>query len=241
MIDPSVVILAGGLATRLRPLTEKIPKSMIAIGGRPFIEHQLEVIKKQGFKKVIICVGYLGETVEAHIKGMDFNGLDIQFRYDGNTLLGTGGAIKKVLNDLSERFIVIYGDSYLKCEYRDIVEYFDNKRGKSDVLGLMTVFENNGMYDKSNVVFKDNEIVTYDKRNSSKDMLYIDWGFNVLTKSAFEILPNKSVFDLSELLVEMVRRTKLAGYEVLNRFYEIGSRKGIEDLEVVLKNARNNE
>lgn len=220
-----IAILAGGFATRLYPITKKIPKSLIEIAGKPFIVHQLELLERNKIEKVILCVGYLGEMVQDYIKDGSEFGLEIGYSFDGKNPLGTGGAIKKALTILSDNFFVMYGDSYLNIEFKPINEYF----ASANSLGLMTVLENENMWDVSNVVFKEGKILKYDKKNLSDDMKYIDYGLGILNKKAFDLFNNSEKFDLADVYKELVSREELAGYVVNKRFYEIGSKEGLEE------------
>jgi NDP-sugar pyrophosphorylase family protein len=226
MIPPAVII-AGGTATRLRPITERIPKAMLPVAGKPFIEHQLSLLRKNGIQKVVICSGYLSRQIEDFVKdGFEF-GLKVVFSQDGDKLLGTGGTVKKALHLLQEEFFIMYGDSYLTADFTKIYEYFRNQ-GK---LGLMTVFRNLNAWDNSNIIFHNGRITLYDKENRTPDMTYIDYGLGILRKSAFEPFSNKEIFDLSELYQDIILKDKMAGYEVLERFYEIGSLEGLTETE----------
>lgn len=228
-----IAILAGGLATRLRPITEKIPKSLIDINGKPFLWHQIKLLKKQGIDHLVICTGYLGELIEEYFgSGKDF-GVNIEYSHDGKTLLGTGGALKKALPLLGDEFFVMYGDSYLEADYREIYSFYENN--KENRSGLMTVYKNKDAFDKSNVVFKNKEIVVYDKKNKHEEMLYIDWGLGIFNKAAFEKFSQQDTFDLAELYRDLVQKKALLGYEVKNRFFEIGSVSGIEELREKLR------
>ena len=228
---PTLAILAGGLATRLRPLTEKIPKSMIEVAGEPFVARQLRLLRREKVERVVICAGYLGEMIAEYVGDGSRFGLSIDFSYDGEGLLGTGGAIQKALPLLGQEFLVLYGDSYLDTSFAPIVARF-RITGK---LGLMTVFRNEGCWDTSNVDFADGVIRCYNKHASTLDMKYIDYGMGAFKAQAFQRVPNGAPFDLAELYNELVERNELAGYEVQERFYEIGSRRGIEELETYLR------
>lgn len=222
-----VMILAGGLATRLRPITEKIPKSLIEVNQKPFIFHQLKLLAEQNIKEVILCVGFLGEQIQDYVgDGKDF-GLHVKYAYDGDVLLGTGGAIQKAIPLLSsDHFFVLYGDSYLPCDFLSVQKSFISQQKKS----LMTVFHNNGQWDSSNVIFKQGKILMYDKKIKSADMHYIDYGLGVFNQTAFSNNTQKP-FDLAELYQQLLVEHQLAGYEVFNRFYEVGSFNGISELE----------
>lgn len=228
-----VVILAGGLATRLRPLTEKIPKSLVEVNGEPFIAHQLRLLREQGIHKVVICLGYLGEmVVDAIGDGSQF-GLQVTYSFDGPTLLGTAGALKQALPLLNDNFFVLYGDSYLPCDYAAVQKTFMTH----DKMGLMTVFRNEGQWDKSNVAFANGEISIYDKKQITPDMHYIDYGLGIFNKQAFAQLPENTAYDLALLYQELLQHQQLAAHEIRQRFYEVGSFTGITELEDYLKNA----
>ncbi len=175
-----IAILAGGLATRLRPLTETIPKSLVPIHGEPFIAHQLRLLENRGIQHVVLCVGHLGEMIRSFVRdGQAFN-LSVDYSWDGPVSLGTAGAIRKALPYLGEAFFVVYGDSYLPCDYRAVEDTFVTS-GKQ---ALMTVFRNEGQWDTSNVEFHDGQITAYDKRHRTPRMHHIDYGLAVFQRSA---------------------------------------------------------
>ena len=225
-----VIILCGGLATRLRPLTETIPKSLIDVAGKPFLEYQLIALKEQGVEHVILSVGHLGNQIRDKIGDGGRFGLIIQYVSDGPTLLGTGGAVKRSAALLQSPFFVLYGDSYLRVNYKEVASRFLD----AGTLGLMTVFRNEGKWDTSNVVFSGGKIVRYDKKNRSNDMEYIDYGLGLLKKEALESIRSESGYDLASLYQELVRQEQLAGMEVFERFYEIGTAQGLEETRAML-------
>ena len=225
-----VAILAGGLATRLRPITEKIPKSLVPVADRAFLSHQLELLYARGIRRAVLCIGYLGEMIQKDF-GAEKCGLKLEYSFDGPKLLGTGGAIKCALPMLGDEFFVLYGDSYLPIDYAPIAEFF-HRSGKQ---GLMTVFRNEGKFDTSNVVFKDGEIKVYDKKNKVPEMHYIDYGLSLFKSSVFDAYAADQVFDLAEVMGRLVREKQLAGFEVPERFYEIGSPAGLAELVSLLK------
>jgi len=229
-----VVILSGGMASRMRPMTEKIPKAMIEVNGRPFIYHQLRLLKSKGITNVMLCVGYLGEIIERYVQdGRKFS-LQVEYFYDGAKLLGTGGAIKHIANKLPIHFFVLYGDSYLDVDYLNI-ETMYRKCGKK---GIMTVFRNNGQWDTSNVLFRDGELVKYSKKNRNEEMRYIDYGISILNKTVFDTFPADIPFDLADVYEKLCDENQLQGCEVFERFYEIGSPRGLEDLKKKLTDMR---
>lgn len=236
-----IAILAGGLATRLRPVTETIPKALIDIQGEPFILHQLRLLKKQGFQHVVICAGYLGEQIEAVVGDGSREGVCVKYSYDSpekGKLLGTAGALKKALPYLDEHFFVMYGDSYLPCDYALIQQSFLEQKKNS----LMTVFHNQGQWDKSNVKYENHQILIYDKKSMDPSLKYIDYGLGLFHRAAFDIVPKDEPYDLADLYQTLLSQKQLGAFEVKERFYEIGSFVGIEETnEFVKKLGEKNE
>jgi NDP-sugar pyrophosphorylase family protein len=225
-----VAILAGGLATRLHPLTETIPKALVDVNGEPFVAHQLRLLHASGIERAVLCVGHLGEVIQGYVGSGERFGLRVDFSFDGEQLLGTGGAIKHALPMLGEAFFVLYGDSYLPCDYRAIQAAFvASKR-----LALMTVFRNENRWDTSNVALKDGRIVAYDKRRPTPEMNHIDYGLGVFRREAFEAAPNDEACDLAALYRYLLRAGELSAFEVDRRFYEIGSFDGLRDIREYL-------
>jgi NDP-sugar pyrophosphorylase family protein len=220
-----VAILAGGLATRLGSLTKQTPKCLLEVSGRPFIHHQLRQLHDQGVTRVVLCLGYLGEQVVEVVGDGSAFGIDVAYSFDGPELRGTAGAIRRALPMLGEAFFVLYGDSYLECRYADVQSAFE-AAGK---LALMTVFRNEGQWDASNVEYRDGRILAYDKVARTPAMHYIDYGLGILERRAMEVVPETGACDLASLYQEMLRRGELAGFEVTERFYEIGSVAGLEE------------
>lgn len=225
-----VAILAGGLATRLRPITEKIPKSLVPVAGRPMLAHQLEMLQARGIRRAVLCIGFLGEMIQQEF-GDEAYGIKLNYSFDGEKLLGTGGAIKRALPKLGAEFFILYGDSYLPIQYAPVAEYFHHN-GKP---GLMTVYRNEGKYDTSNVVFHDGEIRVYDKKARLPEMHHIDYGLSLFKASVFDRYGKDQVFDLAEVMGRLVSEKQLAGYEVPERFYEMGSPAGLAELEALLQ------
>jgi NDP-sugar pyrophosphorylase family protein len=229
--DLPVAILAGGMATRLRPITEKIPKLLVEVAGEPFFSHQIRLLKSAGLTRLVLCVGYLGDKiVELYGDGSKW-GVQIDYVFDGPKLLGTAGALIKALPKLGEAFYVLYGDSYLPIDYRAVGEFFL----RSGKLGLMTVYENHGRYDASNVWFEGGEIKLYDKKNKVPQMHHIDYGLGIFRSAAFAGFPRDAVVDLAEVQKALVTQRQLAGYEIKQRFYEIGSHEGLAELDALLR------
>jgi NDP-sugar pyrophosphorylase family protein len=226
-----VAILAGGLATRLGPLTLTIPKSLIPIDGEPFVVHQLRLLKSNGIQQVILCVGHMGEMIEKVIGDGRAYGMTVEYSYDGATLLGTAGALRGALPRLGNSFFVMYGDSYLACDYAAVEREF----WRSGKLGLMTVFHNDGQWDTSNVEFEGGRILAYSKRNRTPRMRYIDYGLGVFRAEAFT---ETSAMDLADVYGELLQSGELAAAEVHERFYEIGSPAGLQEMTSFLSQHR---
>jgi MurNAc alpha-1-phosphate uridylyltransferase len=225
-----VAILAGGLATRLHPITQTIPKSLIEVAGKPFIDHQLEYLRKQGITSVVLCIGHFGGMIQELVGDGSRWNMQVRYSPDGSTLLGTGGALKQALPMLGEQFFVLYGDSYLPINFAKVQTAFIN----SDQLGLMTVLRNQNLWDRSNVQFEDGQLVEYNKGNINSQMHYIDYGLGVLEASVLNGHPSGVRLDLSRVYNELSLQKQLAGYEVFERFYEIGSHQGIADTQTYL-------
>jgi NDP-sugar pyrophosphorylase family protein len=232
-----VALLAGGLATRLRPITENIPKLLVEVAGEPFFSHQLRLLKRAGLTRVVLCVGYLGEMIVEHYGDGAKWGVRIDYSFDGPKLLGTGGALIRALPLLGDAFYVLYGDSYLPIDYLDVGRAFL----ASGRQGLMTVYENHGRYDTSNVWFADGAIRVYDKKNKVPEMHHIDYGLGLLRARALASYPCDSVVDLAAVYGDLVASGQLAGYEVTQRFYEIGSHEGLRELDEVLRGRRDSD
>lgn len=228
--DLPVAILAGGLATRLRPLTETIPKSLIEVAGRPFLSHQLEQLASQGLKNVVLCVGHLGEMIEEDYGDGSGFGIDLQYSFDGPTLLGTGGALRRALPKLGDAFYVLYGDSFLPVDFKNVGRAFLNSGRK----GLMTVYQNEGLYDASNVWFENGKIRNYDKKVKLPEMHYIDYGLSLFKAEAFSAIGPEDRVDLAEIMQDLLAAGELEGFEIHERFYEIGSHAGLAELNALL-------
>jgi NDP-sugar pyrophosphorylase family protein len=225
-----VAILAGGLATRLRPATDIIPKALIEIRGEPFISHQLRLLSARGIRRVVLCIGYLGGQIQEYVGDGGRFGIEVSYSEDGPKLMGTAGAIRPALPLLGEHFFVLYGDSYLPCDYGRVERAF-HEAGKP---ALMTVYRNDGQWDQSNVELADGRIVKYSKTDRNPAMRHIDYGLAVLSRKVFDAVPENQQYDLAAVYGELVGREQLAAYEVDSRFYEIGSVDGIRELAAYL-------
>jgi NDP-sugar pyrophosphorylase family protein len=224
-----VAILAGGLATRLRPLTERVPKILLDIGGRSFAEHQIDLLRRWGIDRVVYCLGYLGEQVAESLGDGSRWNMTFSYVFDGERPLGTGGALRLALPHLGSAFFVMYGDSYLECDFSAVERRF-LASGKP---GLMTVFRNENRWDRSNVTYDRGRIIRYDKTGSDPAMQHIDYGLGALTPEAFDV--TDTPLDLAIVYQRLIARDALAGYEVQERFYEIGSPEGLEELRAKLE------
>jgi len=227
MVMLPVVILAGGLATRLRPITEKIPKALVEINGEPFLAHQLRLLQRNGVRQVVMSVAYKGEMIREFAGDGSGYGLQIAYVFDGSTYLGTGGAIRNALPFLGDSFLTLYGDSYLPCDFAAVQAAF----AASGRQALMTVYQNDGLFDTSNVEFAEGRIVRYDKRERTTAMRHIDYGLGVFRAAAFAPYPAGETLDLATVFQDVLRAGQLAAYEVAERFYEIGTPEGIRETE----------
>ena len=222
-----VAILAGGLATRLRPITETIPKALVDVAGKPFISRQLQYLHAQGIRRVVLCIGFLGEMIQDVVGDGAQYGLDVAYSPDGPQLLGTGGALKQALPLLGQEFFVLYGDSFLPVAFAPIEAAF-RASGKH---ALMTVLDNANRWDKSNVLFQDGKLLEYNKHQPRPEMTYIDYGLAVVSEQVLLPYPGDQAFDLAEVYHGLSRTGQLAGYEVHERFYEIGSHSGLNETD----------
>jgi N-acetyl-alpha-D-muramate 1-phosphate uridylyltransferase len=220
------VILAGGLATRLRPITETIPKSMVEVCGLPFLAYQLEILKRNGVDEVVLCVGHLSEQIEEYFKDGEEFGIKILYSREEEGLLGTGGALKNALSFLQAEFFLIYGDSYLDIDYRPVYDRFL----QIDSPLLMTVFKNDNRWVESNVIYDAGSVTVFDKQAHDPAMRYIDYGLSVLSRSILDEIPDGEPYSLDHIYHRLAGEGRLAGYEVFQRFYEIGSPEGLEEL-----------
>jgi NDP-sugar pyrophosphorylase family protein len=218
-----VCILAGGLGTRLGERVRDTPKPLIEVAGRPFLEHQLALLRAHGAQRVVLCVGYLGERIEVALGNGARYGLELRYRFDPPRLAGTAGAVRAALDDLGERFLVLYGDTYLRIDYRAVQAAAEGE------VALMTVLENSGRWDSSNARFEDGRVF-YDKRDPTPDMRWIDYGLSVLTPEA---LAGEEA-DLADVLHRLSVEGRLAGFAATERFYEIGTAQGLVETDAFL-------
>ena len=220
-------ILAGGLATRLRPITETIPKALVNVAGKPFIVRQLSYLRAQGISHVVLCVGYLGEMIRNLVGNGQSFGLKVDYSEDGQSLLGTGGALRRAISLLGEQFFVLYGDSFSPVDFSAVQRAYQLS-GKQ---ALMTVLKNKNQWDKSNVLMVDGQLLEYNKREPRAEMTYIDYGLSVVSASTLIQRPLGQCFDLADVYHYLSLQGQIAGLEVHERFFEIGSHTGLKETE----------
>ncbi len=224
----TVCILAGGLGTRLGSLIKDTPKPLIRVAGKPFLHHQLDSLSRNGVKRVVLCVGYLGEQIEDSVGNGKAFGLDIAYSYDGPQLLGTAGAIRSALDYLGKDFMVMYGDSYLRLDYLDVYHVFYER----NVPALMTVLHNRNRWDASNATYEKGFVTAFGKSMRLTNFQWIDYGVSVLNAS---VLANTSESDLSHIFKLLAKKRQLAGYAVDKRFYHIGTPESMRETENFLR------
>lgn len=230
---PPVAVLAGGLGTRLGAITRTTPKPIVEVGGEPFLVHQLRLLSKHGFSDVVMCVGFGGDQIERTI-GPECEGISVTYSYDSPGLDGTLGALRNAADLLGPRFLVLYGDTYLRLGYRAFCDAWS----ESGLPAGMTVLKNGGRWDRSNVVFRNGLVEHYDKRNPLPEMHWIDYGLGGLTSEVLHALPDDRR-DLSDLYTSLSAEGLLFGYEVSERFYEIGTVEGLRETDEFLRRQGN--
>ena len=223
------VILAGGVAMRLRPLTEKVPKAMLPIAGKPFLEHQIALLRANGINEIVVCVGFLSSAIIDYFGDGSRFGVHITYSHEGEPLLGTGGAVRKAAPLLQDVFVVTYGDSYLMIDYADLFRRF----AATNLPAMMVVYRNEDRWDRSNVVLTDGMVSFYSKGERPPNTVYIDAGVSIYRKYALGMLPAKDPVGLDVLLHDLTNKQKLGAYETEQRFYEIGSFAGLEELQQI--------
>ena len=228
MID-TAVILAGGRARRLKKITKNIPKSLVKFNKKPFLYYKLKLLKKNKIKNVIICTGHYSDQIEKYVKTIKLQ-MNILISKDGNKPLGTGGALSKVINKFKKSFFLIYGDSYLPTNFQKISRFFEEN--SFDV--MIAAYKNLNSLDRSNILINNNHLY-YEKNIKNKNFEYIDYGLSIFGKNAKKYLPKKKVFDLSDFFHYLSKKKLLSFTIVKERFYEIGSFKGISDFKKYLK------
>ena len=224
---PPIIILAGGKAKRLRPITKKIPKSMVLINKKPFIEYQIDQLKKYNFEKILISTGYKSRIIENYIKNKK-NVYTIKVIKDKKAGIGTGAAIKNCLRYVKKNFFVIYGDSYLNIDYTKVYKKFLDK--KNNV--LLTCLKNQNNFDKSNLLILKKKIIEYNK--NSIRAKHIDYGFLCFNKKVFKNIAEKK-FDLEKIIQKQITQNDISFFLTKNRFYEIGNKKSLKEFRNYIK------
>ena len=229
---PTLAILAGGLATRLRKVAPNTPKSLVSVAGEPFLAHQLALAHRQGFRRVVLLIGHLGDMIRDFVGDGQRFGLQVDYCADGDRQLGTGGALQAALPWLGPQFFVLYGDSYLNVAVEPIWRaYLD-----SGLPALMTVLHNCNRWDMSNVVFDGQKVLSHDKSNRGEPGVeWIDYGLSIFSASCIADWPVDAPFDLSEVTKRLAQDRQLKGLKVSQRFYEIGTETGVAEADAYLK------
>ena len=231
-----VAILAGGLATRLKQIVQNKPKSMVEILGRPFLEYQLEFLKRNGIRDVVLCIGYLGKQIMNHFGDGEKFGMNLKYSNEGKNLLGTAGALKKAEHLLDDPFFTMYGDSYLSLDFAEVMSCFLSQ----DKPALMTVYKNYDRYGRSNAVVKGNRVIHFSNKEKTEGMVYAEYGINIFRKKVLEMIPAERRFSLDELFGGLIKQDELLAFEVKERFYEIGSPERLRECEERIKSQREN-
>ena len=226
-----VVILAGGLATRMHPLTLTQPKSMLPVAGRPFIDWQLELLRRVGFDACLLCVGHFAEVIEAHVGDGSKYGLRVAYSHEGPERLGTGGALRRALPQLEDDFVLTYGDSYLPYDYLAPLRVL---RAHADAEVVMSVFHNQNALEPSNVALGEGRVTRYEKGRSDSGLDYIDYGALAVRRRFVEAMP-EGKSDLSAALMRAVAAGTVRAAEASRRFFEVGSPAGLAALEHELR------
>jgi len=228
-----VVILAGGLATRLGNLTENQPKSMVKVWGKPFLEYQLELLRRGGIEDIILCIGHMGEQIERHCGNGSQYGVNIKYSIE-DKLLGTAGALKKTEASLNDTFFTMYGDSYLFLDFSPVMSYFESQ----NKLALMTVYKNYDRYDSSNTAVEQGLVRKFSKKEKTKDMVYIEYGANIFKKESLKMIPEDQFYSLDDLFPRLIEMEELLAFEVKDRFYEVGSPQGLKEFKKYIKGSQ---
>jgi NDP-sugar pyrophosphorylase family protein len=227
-----IAILAGGFGTRMRCVAADQPKSMISINGKPFLWHQLQLLKRHNITEVVLCIGYLGDQIKRYFRDGKQLGMNIQYSEE-KTPLGTAGALKNAEMLLGSEFFAMNGDSYLMLDYNEITEFF-NRAGK---IAVMVVYKNHDHYDNSNVVVEDSVVRLYSRKVKTPQMVYIDAGLYAFKKDVLELIPNNTEMPLDGVFAELATKGQLLAFETKQRFYEIGSVGGLGDFKRMLASA----
>ncbi len=227
-------ILAGGLGTRLRPLTDKVPKAMAPVNGKPFLEYQLELLRDQGVDDIVLCVGYKGEMIRDRFKDGKRLGVEIRYSSEGDRLLGPIGALKMAERHLGGSFFVTYGDAYLRLDYREMMRTLL----ANEEPAVMAVYRNQGRYGRSDVVVEGGFVTAYDKVNSAPRMDWVNFGVTAMKKEALASLERGRVCDEQTFYGGLAKERRLRAFEARERFYEIGSEKSLKEFAGFISGGR---
>lgn len=227
-----MVILCGGLATRLGNLSKRIPKSMIQIEGKSFLEYQIENLKKYSIKDIILCVGHLSEKIENYFGNGEKLGVNIKYSYDREKLLGPMGAVKNAESKLEEVFFIMYGDSYISIDFQKVYAFFI----KNNKLGLMVVYKNYDKYDNSNLSVKDNMVIGHKASGITDNINYIDYGTSVLRRKSLNLISEDTFCSTEQFFIKLIIKKELLAYEANKRFYHIGTPNSLEEFREFIKN-----
>jgi NDP-sugar pyrophosphorylase family protein len=229
---PAVCILAGGRGTRLGARVRDTPKPLVEVAGKPFLVHQLRLLACGGAREIVLCVGYLGEQIEARIGAQRF-GMRIRYSFDEPALDGTLGALRRARALLGERFLVLYGDTYLRIDYRAVARAW----AASGLPAVMAVLRNDGRWDASNAIYRDGLIARYDKLHPTPAMRWIDYGLGGLRADALDRV-SAHERELAALYTRLAERRELLGFEASERFYEIGTPQALRETGRFLRTRR---
>jgi len=220
------VVLAGGRATRLAERTQDVPKYLVEVAGRPFAHWQLERLRASGIERVVLCIGHLGHQIEQALGDGGELGVMLRYSHDGDELLGTAGALRAAAHLLEPTFVVTYGDSWLPFDYGALLRDLDANAAAN---GTMAVFENTDRWDRSNVRLEGQRVLEYDKRGGER-FQHIDYGATALRRPIVEALgPGRA--DLATVQRSLAEAGTLRAFVVSERFYEIGSPSGLDELD----------
>lgn len=206
---------------------------MVKVRGKPFLEHQLELLREGGIRNVLLCIGHMGEQIEKHFGNGRGYGVNIKYSFE-DKLLGTAGALKKAEALLGEVFFTLYGDSYLFLNFSLTMSFFESQ----NKLALMTVYKNYDRYDRSNTVVEGNLVKKFSKQEKTEDMVCIEYGANIFRKEALEFVPENQFYSLDDLFLRLIEMRQLLAFEVKERFYETGSPQGLKEFEKYMQEAK---
>ena len=226
-----VVILAGGLATRLRPLLREKPKSMVEVLGKPFLEYQLELLKGNGIRDVVLCIGHLGGQIVNHFGDGRKYGVNLKYSDEGENLMGTAGALRNAESLLDDVFLTMYGDSYLILNFAAVMSYFQSQ----DKLAVMTVYKNCDRYGRSNTVVEGNMVKEFSNTEKTEGMIYAEYGVNVFKKEIIGMIPKNQRYSLDKLFPRLIEQEELLAFEVKERFYEVGTPQRLRECEEFIR------